>query len=114
MLEKDIKILREKIDLLNYNLTKNRLMDFYEIFGSNVWGTQGYSEGNAVQYPIFANSWQYRRKGAGNGGGRCDWWTLTPSGVSSAAVCFVYDNGRVYGTGAADYEFREPVCFRIS
>ena len=34
MLEKDIKILREKIDLLNYNLTKNRLMDFYEIFGS--------------------------------------------------------------------------------
>ncbi len=34
MLEKDIKILIEKIDMLNYNLTKNRLMDFYEIFGS--------------------------------------------------------------------------------
>lgn len=96
------------------NIGKLWLPSAYEIFGSNVWGTQGYSEGNAVQYPIFANSWQYRRKGAGNGGGRCDWWTLTPSGVSSAAVCFVFNNGRVNLIGAAGYEFREPVCFRIS
>ena len=96
------------------NIGKLWLPSVYEIFGSNVWGTQGYSEGNAVQYPIFANSWQYRRKGAGNGGGRCDWWTLTPSGVSSAAVCYVDSTGRVSDYGAADYEFREPVCFRIS
>ena len=96
------------------NIGKLWLPSVYEIFGSNVWGTQGYSEGNAVQYPIFANSWQYRRKGAGNGGGRCDWWTLTPSGVSSAAVCSVGSSGHVYRHGAADYEFREPVCFRIS
>ena len=96
------------------NIGKLWLPSVYEIAGSNVWGTQGYSEGHAVQYPIFANSWQYRRKGAGNGGGRCDWWTLTPSGVSSAAVCFVYGDGYVYYHGAADYEFREPVCFRIS
>lgn len=96
------------------NIGKLWLPSVYEIFGSNVWGTQGYSEGNAVQYPIFANSWQYRRKGAGNGGGRCDWWTLTPSGVSSAAVCIVYIAGYVNIIGAADYEFGEPVCFRIS
>ena len=96
------------------NIGKLWLPSVYEIFGSNVWGTQGYSEGNAVQYPIFANSWQYRRKGAGNGGGRCDWWTLTPFGVSSAAVCQVNIAGYVYYCGAADYELREPVCFLIS
>lgn len=96
------------------NIGKLWLPSVYEIAGSNVWGTQGYSEGHAVQYPIFANSWQYRRKGAGNGGGRCDWWTLTPSGVSSAAVCGVNGNGDVTHLGAADNEFREPVCFRIS
>lgn len=96
------------------NIGKLWLPSVYEIAGSNVWGTQGYSEGHAVQYPIFANSWQYRRKGAGNGGGRCDWWTLTPSGVSSAAVCFVTGTGIVSNLGAADYGFREPVCFRIS
>lgn len=96
------------------NIGKLWLPSVYEIFGSNVWGTQGYSEGNAVQYPIFANSWQYRRKGAGNGGGRCDWWTLTPSGVSSGAVCPVFADGGVNGYGAADYELRGPVCFRIS
>ena len=96
------------------NIGKLWLPSVYEIAGSNVWGTQGYSEGHAVQYPIFANSWQYRRKGAGNGGGRCDWWTLTPSGVSSAAVCIVIYIGLVSHNGAADYEFREPVCFRIS
>ena len=96
------------------NIGKLWLPSVYEIFGSNVWGTQGYSEGNAVQYPIFANSWQYRRKGAGNGGGRCDWWTLTPSGVSSASVCNVGNSGNVYHLGAADYELYEPVCFRIA
>lgn len=96
------------------NIGKLWLPSVYEIFGSNVWGTQGYSEGNAVQYPIFANSWQYRRKGAGNGGGWCDWWTLTPSGVSSAAVCRVGGYGFVNTDEAADYEFRGPVCFRIA
>lgn len=90
------------------------LPSVYEIVGSNVWGTQGYSEAHAVQYPIFANSWQYRRKGVGNGGSGCDWWTMTPSGVSSADVCFVGFVGRVDRTGAADWAFRGPVCFRIS
>lgn len=96
------------------NIGKLWLPSVYEIVGSNVWGTQGYSEAHAVQYPIFANSWQYRRKGAGNGGGICDWWIMTPSGVSSAAVCVVDTTGLVNYTGAADHEFREPVCFRIA
>lgn len=96
------------------NIGKLWLPSVYEIVGSNVWGTRGYSEGNAVQYPIFANSWQYRWKGAGNGGGRYDWWTLTVSGVSSEAVCLVSNAGHVNIAAASIYEFREPVCFRIS
>ena len=96
------------------NIGKLWLPSVYEIVGSNVWGTRGYSEGNAVQYPIFANSWQYRRKGAGNGGGRCDWWTLTVSGGSSSGVCIVGSGGFVISGAASSYEFCEPVCFRIS
>ena len=34
MVEKNIKILLEKIDLLNYNLTRNKLLDFSEILGN--------------------------------------------------------------------------------
>ena len=34
----------------------------YEVFGAIVWGTPGWSEGQAVQYPIFANTYLSRIK----------------------------------------------------
>lgn len=34
MLEKDIKILKEQIDKLNYNLNKNKFIDLTEILGN--------------------------------------------------------------------------------
>ena len=34
MLEKDIKILKEQIDKLNYNLNKNKFIDLIEILGN--------------------------------------------------------------------------------
>ena len=35
----------------------------YEVFGTNVWGQKGYGSTQAVQYPLFANSWKHRIKG---------------------------------------------------
>ena len=56
----------------------------YEVFGSTIWGTKGWSQGQGVQYPIFANSFLNRIKGAGNGGGRCYWWTASVGSGDSA------------------------------
>lgn len=52
----------------------------YEVYGSVVWGTKGWSVGQAVQYPIFANSWRNRLKGDRPGGSRCSWWLASAGG----------------------------------
>ena len=92
----------------------------YEVFGSVIWGTKGYGQGQAMQYPIFANNWIDRIKGAGKDGSRCSWWTLTPvSGYSTYAV-FVNYHGYADNYGdASSYahtsgEYRAPLCFRVS
>ena len=85
----------------------------YEVFGSVIWGTKGWSEGQALQYPIFANSYKHRIKGAGNGGGRCGWWLASVSGGSSAGCVSVDNGGCSNGWGNASHELRVPVCFRI-
>ena len=74
----------------------------YEIFGSTIWGTKGWSQGQGVQYPIFANSFLNRIKGAGNGGGR---------GGSTYCVR-VNDDGHS-DNWLASNELYVPVCFRI-
>ena len=85
----------------------------YEVFGSLIWATKPWGEGMAVQYPIFANSWQNRIKGDGDGGDRADWWLLSVCAGYSAGAC------RVSGYGHASYNsctnaLRVPVCFRIT
>lgn len=84
----------------------------YEIFGSTIWGTKGWSQGQGVQYPIFANSFLNRIKGAGNGGGRCIWWTASVGNDSSTNCVCVSCYGYSRGWGASD-ELYVPVCFRI-
>lgn len=84
----------------------------YEVFGSVVWATKGYGQGQAMQYPIFANSWLNRIKGAGHGGSRCTWWLASVRSGDSTHAC------SVYAYGYADYWYastagRVPVCFRI-
>lgn len=85
----------------------------YEVFGSIVLGTKGCSGYHAVQYPIFANSWQNRIKGAGSGETRCFWWLASVSSGSSTHACAVHQHGYVYG-GNASNSIRVPVCFRIA
>lgn len=85
----------------------------YEVFGAVVWGTQGWSEGQAMQYPIFANSYLNRIKGAGDGGSRCGWWLASVRSGASANACFVSDYGYAGGWNASGV-FRVPLCFRIA
>lgn len=85
----------------------------FEVFGSIVWGTKGWSEGQAMQYPIFANSYLNRIKGAGNGGGRCGWWLASVRSGYSTLACYV-GNGGYADYWTASSEFRVPLCFRIT
>lgn len=85
----------------------------YEVFGSTVWGTKGYSSGQAVQYPLFANSYMHRVKGKGNGGSYCTLWLTTVTSGNSTSCCCV-DNGDVANSSASGTSIGVPVCFRIS
>lgn len=85
----------------------------YEVFGSVVWGTKGWSAGQAVQYPAFANSFRSRIKGAGDGGSRAGWWLLSVYGGNSTYACIVYNNGHAINSDCTD-DFRVPLCFRIT
>lgn len=84
----------------------------YEVFGSVVWATKGYGQGQAMQYPIFANSWLNRIKGAGHGGSRCGWWLASVGSGSSTNACHVNHHGAASNWNAS-YAHRVPVCFRI-
>lgn len=85
----------------------------YEVFGSVVWGTKGYSGGQHVQYPLFANSYKHRIKGLGDGGNRCTWWLSTVASGHSTACCGVNHHGLATGSYASNSS-GVPVCFRIT
>lgn len=85
----------------------------YEVFGAVIWGTQGWSEGQTMQYPIFANSYLNRIKSAGHGGGRCTWWLASVRSGDSAHACAVTLDGGNADHWSASYADRVPVCFRI-
>lgn len=82
-----------------------------EIFDSLVWSTKGFGNGQAVQYPIFANSYEHRMKGAGPGGARAHWWAASAHSGNSTAVVNVGSYGHS-SNGNASNAFCVPVCFR--
>lgn len=82
-----------------------------EIFDQSVWSTKGYGNGQAMQYPIFANSYEHRIKGAGPGGSRAIWWTASAySGYATYAVNVSRNGHSSYDTASG--AVRVPVCFR--
>lgn len=85
----------------------------YEVFGSIVWGTKGYSQNGGVQYPIFANSWKSRQKGAGHNGGRSYWWLASVYSGDSTYCCHVANGGLPYYNSASS-ALGVPLCFRIA
>lgn len=86
----------------------------YEVFGSCIWGTKGWSQGQALQYPIFKNSYLYRIKGSGNDGSPCGWWLASVAGDSSAHCMCVSTFGCSYTYNVdSTSPYRVPVCFRI-
>lgn len=85
----------------------------FEVYGATVFGTPIWSIGQAMQYPIFANSYNSRMKGAGNGGDRTMWALASVSSLESVMTCVVNGNGHANRWKTSD-SFRVPVCFRIA
>lgn len=83
----------------------------FEIFDQLVWSTKGYGNGQAIQYPIYANSYAHRIKGAGPGGGRCNWWTGSVESGNSTYAVYVNTYGYSINWNAS-IAYRVPVCFR--
>lgn len=84
----------------------------YEVFGSIIGGTRGFSQGQPVQYPIFANSWLARFKNKGDGGSKCNWWLSTVYSGNSTSACFVDSKGHSNAASTSNSLY-VPVCFRI-
>lgn len=82
-----------------------------EVFDTPVWSTKGFGYGQAVQYPIFANSYEHRMKGAGPDGGRTHWWLASAnSGNTTNAVNVSYNGYSIIDN--ASNELLVPLCFR--
>lgn len=88
------------------NLGNLWLLSEYEVFGNVIWGTKGWSAGQAIQYPIFVNSWKNRLKGNN------DWCLLSVAGDSSNLVCYVTSNGYTRRDKVTQY-YHVPICFRF-
>ena len=82
-----------------------------EVFDHITWSTKGYGDGQATVYPLFANSYEHRMKGAGPGGSRCTWWLASAHSGTATYACLVGYNGNA-NTSYASIATRVPVCFR--
>lgn len=78
-----------------------------EVYGTRVWGTEGWSQGLGSQFPIFRNTRDRIR------GGRVTWWLRITRGGSSSAVCTVGNNGSAHYTSAANTGIRPLPCFLL-
>lgn len=85
----------------------------YELAGSAVYGTRGYSTGLQVQYPLFVGGARRRVKNLGQTGGKCAWWTSTVFSGNSIWCVFVLVPGQI-AAGDTINVLGHPLCFRIS
>ena len=85
-----------------------------EVYGAPAWGNAGGYEAGTLynQWPIFAGSGRHIIKGAGDGGGRSNWWLETAN--SAAHFAFVTYRGHANYNTAADTTVRVPLCFLLT
>ena len=84
-----------------------------EAYGAPAWGNAGgYEAGNLYnQWPIFAGSSRHLIKGAGDGGGRSNWWLETANSATNFAFAAT---GNANDYTAANTYIRVPLCFLLT
>lgn len=85
-----------------------------EVYGSKIRSPKSNAIADMLynQWPIFTGTGRHIIKGAGDGGGRSDWWLETA--YSAAAFCVVSYYGHAYSNYAADTYIRVPLCFLLA
>ena len=85
-----------------------------EVYGAAAWGNAGgYEAGDLYnKWPIFDGSARHVMKGAGDGGGRSNWWLETA--YSAAYFAFVTNYGGANYANAAYTYIRVPLCFLLA
>ena len=78
-----------------------------ELYGCNVWGTPGYSQGIGQQMQLFRECKDRLR------GGRVNWWLRVVSGSSASNACYVSSRGLAYNSSATDTWVRPLPCFLL-
>ena len=90
----------------------------YEVFGSVIIGTKRYSQGQAVQYPLFTNSCihKIKKRGSKQQESINGWWLATVVSGSSTHCCYVTPSGSVSSQDSVGMyaDLRSPLCFRIA
>lgn len=77
-----------------------------EVYGCPVWGTRGWSVGEAAQIPLFRDS-RYRIKV------RVSWWLRSVMAGSASSVCVVSGYGNASNPSATTPGVRPRSCFLI-
>ena len=85
-----------------------------EVYGSKIRSPKPNSIADMLynQWPIFAGSGRHIIKGAGDGGGRSNWWL--EAAYSATHFCYVSGNGGAGNSGAANAGIRVPLCFLLT
>jgi hypothetical protein len=83
-----------------------------EVYGTNMWGDNGFGAAGFVQYPYFANNMN-RLKRRCSSNDRYHWWLLSAYSGYSTYFAIVGSGGLAYYISATYTWVAAPVCFRI-
>lgn len=94
------------------NVGKLWLPTEFEVVGTKIMTTTGWTAGNEIQYPLFAHNMN-RVKRIQGGNSRGDWWLSSAYSGNSTYFVLVSSHGfaDLYNASTA---YRAPLCFRIS
>lgn len=97
------------------NMGKLWVPSEYEVYGTTVWGTKGWSIGMGIQYPLFMCSSKHRVKMTGYGTGtRATWWLSTVESGSSSNACTSLIESAPGSANVTNTGIRFTLCFRIA
>ncbi len=85
----------------------------YEVFGYISKGTNPYSAGLMIQYPLFINNTKYRLKKSLDDNQYHDWWLNTTCSGNTTQSCSVSVQGRPDSL-PVQWKAYAPICFTIS
>lgn len=109
------QILTDSNSCIDTNLGELWIPTEYEVFGSTIWGTKGWSAMGSIQYPLFKYLGLHTRTMIPKEGGPSSsdgWWLATVASGNSTHACRVNESG-IADTRSVAEQCALPLCFRI-